>query len=166
MILAMSLLLAASSAAPLENHIVALNCGPADLRIVSRAYAGQNAPLAPASQTLTRRVGGRQVPVTLERGRGIVVDGYRVHDRYVVSWACVTSTHQAHYVLLGYGCAVDPGDPNDCGGEKEWFRLLDGRGRFVDVGVPHDGAASERLNARLGIAGALTAGVTMTPVVE
>ena len=73
---------------------------------------------------------------------------------------------QARYVLLGYACAADPGGRQDCGGEKEWFRLLDGRGRFVDAGVPHDGAARDKLNARLGVAGAVAAGVTMTPVVK
>ena len=38
-------------------------------------------------------------------------------------------------------------------------RLLDERGRLVDAAVPHDGAARDKLNARLEIAGAMAAGV-------
>ena len=94
-----------------------------------------------------------------------MIQGGEVADRYVASWACVAG-RRARYILLGYACAADAGSPHDCGGEKEWFRLLDGRGRFVDAGVPHGGAARDQLNARLGIAHAMAAGVSMTPVVK
>ena len=167
MMLALLVSLAGSAGAPAPvTQVETLRCGAADLRMTSHTLAGPRAPLAPIDQKLTRRVGARQVPVALEPTASVAVQGGRVADRYVASWACVAGERQAHYVLLGYACADDPGGPQDCGGEKEWFRLLDGRGRFVDAGVPHDGAARDKLNARLGIADAMAAGVTMTPVVK
>ena len=167
MMLTLLILLAGSAGAPAPvTQVETLRCGAADLRMTSHTLAGPRTPLAPIEQKLTRRVGARQLPVALDPTGSVTVQGGRVADRYVASWACVTGERHAHYVLLGYACADNPGGPQDCGGEKEWFRLLDERGRFVDAGVPHDGAARDRLNARLGIAGAMAAGVTMTPVVK
>ncbi len=167
MMLTLLALIAASAGAPAPvTQVETLRCGGADLRMTSHTLAGPRAPLAPIDQKLTRRVGARQLPVALEPTASVAVQGGRVSDRYVASWACVAGGRRAHYVLLGYACAGDPGGPRDCGGEKEWFRLLDERGRFVDAGVPHDGAARDKLNARLGIANAMAAGVTMTPVVK
>ena len=167
MLTLLALLAAASAGAPAPvTQVQTLRCGAADLRMTSHTLAGPTAPLAPVDQKLTRRVGASQLPVALEPTASVAVQGGRVSNRYVASWACVAGERQAHYVLLGYACADDPGGRQDCGGEKEWFRLLDGRGRFVDAGVPHDGAARDRLNARLRIAGAMAAGVTMTPAVK
>lgn len=166
MMVALVLLLAgpAGASTPPLTQVRALQCGAADLRMTSRFLAGPRAPIAPTHQRLTRRVGANQVPISLERANSVALQDGRTTDRYVASWACVPSARQTNYVLLGYACSADPGSPHDCGGEKEWFRLLDQRGRLVDAGVPHDGVARDRLNARLGIAGAMTAGVSMTPV--
>lgn len=163
---ALLILLAGPAGPGAVNQVEALRCGAADLRMTSHALAGSTAPFPPTDQRLTRRSGTKQIPVALERSDTVSVQGARVADRYVASWACVAGGRQAHYVLLGYACAADPGGAHDCGGEKEWFRLLDGRGRFVDAGVPHEGAARDQLNARLGISEAMAAGVTMTPVVK
>ncbi len=167
MMLTLLVSLAGSAGAPAPvTQVETLRCGAADLRMTSHTLTGPTAPLAPIDQKLTRRVGARQVPVALEPTASVAVQGGHVPDRYVASWACVAGGRQARYVLLGYACANDPGGHQDCGGEKEWFRLLDERGRFVDAGVPREGAARDKLNARLGIADAMAAGVTMTPVVK
>ena len=167
MMLTLLVSLAGSAGAPAPvTQVETLRCGVADLRMTSHTLAGPRAALAPIDQKLTRRVGARQVPVALEPTASVAVQGGRVANRYVASWACVAGGRRAHYVLLGYACADDPGGPQDCGREKAWFRLLDERGRFMDAGVPHDGAARDKLNARLGIADAMAAGVTMTPVVK
>ena len=151
--------------APILLKVETLRCGAIDLRMASYPATGAGVT-APASQTLTRRVDAKQVRVELEPSVRVLVDGHRVQNRYVTSWACVAGRQRARYVVLGYACAIDPGYPHDCGGEKEWFRLLDRRGRFADAGVPHDGAARDRLNARLGIAAAMAAGVSMTALIE
>ncbi|MDO7842783.1 hypothetical protein [Sphingomonas immobilis] len=163
MMLLMALSLAAAGDAGLTKHVADLRCGAADLRVTSHALAGTTAPVA---QSLTRRVGKKRVAVALEPAGSALVDGHRVRGRYVVSWACLTGAQRVRYVMLGYNCAVDPGDPHDCGGEKEWFRLLDTRGRFVDAGVPHDGDRRDRLYARLGIADQTAAGVKMAGVLD
>lgn len=168
----MMLLAALSLAAPLlagggdvrpVAHVEDLRCGAASLRMTSHAVPGTTAPVA---QSLTRRAGGKRVAVALEKGGTVLVDGHRVRNSYVISWACLTGARKAHYVLLGYNCAIDTGYPHDCDGEKEWFRLLDTRGRFADAGVPHDGDARDRLYKRLGIGAAVDAGVKMTTVVD
>lgn len=112
------------------------------------------------------RVVGQRRPVTLEPAGTVTVDGHRVRNRFVSSWACVRSERGASYVYFGYACAIDPGYPRDCGGDKEWFRLADERGRLVDAGVPHNGPARDRLNRRLGLAKIVQAGVQMTDVLE
>ncbi len=165
MIIALSLALAAPVSAPPAPQVTSLTCGTIALRMASYKSSGADV-LAPASQTLTRRVSGKWVRVALEPSGRVRVEGQQVQNRYVTSWACVTGRQRAAYVVLGYVCAIDPGYPKDCGGEKEWFRVLDRRGRFADAGVAHGGAVRDRLNARLGIAGALAAGVRMTAVVD
>jgi hypothetical protein len=147
----------------LATHVETLRCGAAEWQMTSRTVAGTRAPVR---QALTGRVGKKRVAIALERGGRVPVDGHRVQNRYVGSWACLTGKRGAHYVMLGYSCAVDAGYPNDCGGEKEWFRLLDARGRFTDAGAPHDGAVRDRLYARLGLAAAMAAGVKMTDLLE
>ena len=160
-------LLAGSAGAPSPiAQVETLHCGAADLRMTSYTYPGRMAPLAPAHQELTRRIGARQIAVSLEPPGNVTVQGVRVSGRYVASWACLAAEHRAHYVLLQYACTDDSGGASDCGGEKEWFRVLDRRGLFVDADVPHDGPARDELNARLGIASAMAAGVTMTAVVK
>lgn len=161
--MALSLSLAAANPTALVRHDAALRCGTIDLRITS-----DNAPhvLAPVSQTLTRRVGTTRVQIPLERSGIVPVDGHRVRNRFVSSWTCLTGRDRQHYVLVGYACAIDPGYRNDCGGEKEWMRVLNERGRFIDAGVPQGGAARDRFNARIGIADALAAGVAMTSVLD
>jgi len=152
--------LALAAAPPVQ--VAAITCGGTAFHVASRAATGPNPPLAPATQTLTRRVGASEVPVPLDRTRPASVDGRRVADRYLSSWACVTGAGTARFLLLGYACATDDG----CGGRKEWVRLLDPRGRTVDAGVPQDGPARDRLNTRLGIARAMAAGVQMVAVVR
>ena len=166
MMLGLLLLLAGPAGASAHaTQVETLRCGAADLRMTSYTLTGAKAPLAPIDQKLARRLGTKQVLLALEQTHNIEVQGARVLDRYVVSWACVAGERQAHYVLLDYACATDPGN-QDCGGEKEWFRLLDGRGRLVDASVPHDGPARDKLYTRLGIADAMAGGVTMTPVIK
>ncbi len=105
------------------------------------------------------------MPIPLEPRHRVTVDGRQVADRYVVSWACVAGHPPTHYVLIGYACAFDPG-PAICDNRKEWFRLIDQRGRFADAGVPDDGPARDRLYSEPGIAPAMAAGVSMTPVIK
>lgn len=166
MIIAMSLTLAGTTDAPLVRQTVVLRCGAADLSVTNSVSTSRTASVAPVRQTLTRRVGVRTLVIPLERGHATALDGGTVQDRYLASWACVAGRNHSFYVLLGYACTADPGQPGDCGGQKEWFRLLDERGRLADQGVPQDGAARDRFNSRIGIAGAMAAGVTMTPVVR
>ncbi|UAJ09155.1 hypothetical protein [Polymorphobacter megasporae] len=166
MIYAVALALASAGNASPVTQIETLHCGAVEYRMASGASPGEAAPLAPAFQTLIRRAGVKQDHGQLERGPSVVIRGHRVLARYVSSWACLTGHHQTHYALLAYACSVEPGAEHDCGGEKEWFRLLDTRGRFVDPGVPHDGPQRERLYARLGITAAMAGGVKMTPVVR
>jgi hypothetical protein len=148
---------------PLRNAVI--ECGDAHFAISSGLDAGRFAPLAPRTQQLTLRRASRVSPVTLEQAFPIIIQGHRVLGRFVVSWACVEGSGGAHYLVLGYSCAIDPGAAGDCGGEKEWFRLLDARGRFVDAAVPQDGPERDRLYSRLGISKEMDAGVDMTPVV-
>lgn len=166
MIAAIALMLANAASASPVLQVERLSCGSADLRMSSGVLTGKAAPLTPVAQTLTRKVGKAYRHVALERSSSVTIDGQRVLGRYVSSWACITGHGQQRYVLLGYACAVDPGNPGDCGGQKEWFRVLGTNGRFADTGVPHDGPIRERLDMRLGISDAMAAGVTMTPVVR
>lgn len=166
MIVIAALALAASTLPSTRQQIERLRCGSADLRMTSEVSTDPKAPLAPIDQTLTRREGIKRFRIPLEHSTPVVVDGHHVPDRYVTSWACVAGNGETHYVLVGYACTLDPGLPHDCRGEKEWFRLLDERGRFADAGIPHGGAVRDRLNSRLGISQALATGVTMTPLLE
>ena len=93
-----------------------------------------------------------------------MVDGWRVQRQYVLSWACVQASTGRSYVSLGYACAVDPSERGSCGGDKEWFRLLDDRGRPLDAGSPKQGAAQDRLMTRLGLKAVMEAGVAMKDV--
>lgn len=148
-------------------HAAMLRCGHADVHLVSRRWAQREAPLAPVAQALSWRVDGRRVPVTIDVARSITVDGYRVRNSYIITWSCVTGVRNTHFVSLDYACAVDPGYPNDCGGTKEWSRLLDERGRRLDRDVPRQGGARlTRLYRRLGLLRTMEAGVTSTPVLE
>ena len=166
MIHTLALILAAVGDASATARTATLTCGAAEFALTSSTVADPTGPLAPVAQTLIRRSGATHRRVPLERGGSAVVGGQRVRDRYVASWACIAGRWPARYVVIGYACTADPGNPGDCGGDKEWFRLLDTRGRFVDTAVPHDGVARDRLYARLGIADTMAAGVTMTPVVK
>lgn len=161
MIGALLLTLASASAPP--THTASLSCGAATFQIVSHAWPRT---LAPVTQTASVRVAGRRRTVTLDPTGTVIVDGHRVRNRYVLSWSCVKGAGGTSYVSLGYACAMDPGYPFDCGGEKEWFRLLDDRGRAVDTGVPHNGPTRDRLDRRLGLSDIFEAGVQMTDVLE
>ena len=93
-----------------------------------------------------------------------MVDGWRVQRQYVLSWACVQASTGRSYVSLGYTCAVDPGERGSCGADKEWFRLLDDKGRPLDAGSTRQGAAQDRLRMRLGLKAVMEAGVLMKDV--
>lgn len=58
-------------------------------------------------------------------------------------------------MFLFYACAVDRGEPGDCGGEAEWSRLLDPSGRRLDAALPRQSPAQRRLERRLGLSRAL-----------
>lgn len=164
MIAGIALAVAVAVAAP-TTTVVSLSCG-GDLRIASQRWTGRDQPLAPHWQKLERRAGRQWRVVPLERANAVDMGGYMVRDRYVISWACVRSTGGSRYVALDYACAIDPGLPGDCGGTKQWSRLLRPDGRYVDEGLPHDGVQRDDLLRRLGLAGVFAAGVTMSPIVE
>ena len=147
-------------------RVALLTCGKGSFRLTSRSWAGKEAPLAPFSQMLIARVSGKPRPVAIEAPSTVRIDDWRVRGAYIISWACVRAASGRHYVDLGYTCAADPGTPGDCAGDKEWFRLLDDRGRYVDAGVPRSGDRRTALLRRLGLAQAMAKGVTMTPVTE
>lgn len=158
-----SAILLFASIMPAPEHVAALSCGAGTFTLTSRGFPDT---LAPASQSLTVRVAGRHRAVPLETTGLVTVDGRRVRNRYVLTWACTKGARGVSYVSLGYACAVDPGYPHDCGGEKEWFRLLDERGQPVDLGVPHSGPAMTRLHRRLGLLEQFEKGTQMTDVLE
>lgn len=163
MITAFLLAVATNGFAP--AHKATLSCGNGQFSVVSRRWA-RPSPLAPATQSMTVKVAGKNRAAPLQPTRLVSVEGHRVRNHYLLGWTCVTATTGASYALLGYACAVDPGYPNDCGGEKEWYRLMDDRGRPVDIGVPVNGVARERLVQRLGILKQMEAGVHMNDVLE
>jgi hypothetical protein len=154
------LVLLAALAAPQPSHVATLTCGAGRFRLESRSLAA--GPLAPASQRLTVRVGGRGRALPLDGGGTALVEGARVRRAFVQSWACPRAKGGRRYVLLGYACAVDPGEPGACGDDKEWFRLLDDRGRALGAGLPHAGPGWTRLQRRLGLAAVMADGVAMT----
>lgn len=163
MISGLLLSIAASGMAP--SRTATLSCGRGTFVAASRRWP-RPSPLAPATQGVTVEIAGKRHAVPLEPTRRVSVEGRRVRNRYLLTWGCVTGDAGAHYVVLSYACAIDPGYPNDCGGEKEWFRYLDERGQAVDVGVPRDGPGRTRLQRRLGLAGQFAAGVRMSDVLQ
>lgn len=158
-------LLAIAAATLASPHAAILTCGGSVFRTESRSWADTAAPSAPVRQSIAvTATDARRRTVPLEPAPVAVVDGYRVRGAYLSSWACVRATTGNRYVVLGYACAVEPGRAGDCGGDAEWFRLLDLRGRRLDLQVPRNGPAADALWRRLGLASAFEQGVTMTDV--
>ena len=81
----------------------------------------------------------------------------------VVSWACVKGS-ASDYVLLSYACGMqDLRSP--CDGKREWFRILAQDGSRSDYGYRPQDARYSALYARLGIAGAMRAGVDLQAII-
>jgi len=162
MLLAALLSLGAVGSAP---HVAVLRCGGSMFRVESRSWTDSAAPSAPAAQSLSVKVGRsarRLVP--LEPAPSVAIGDHRVLRSFLSSWACVRGDGGRRYVSLGYACAVEPGNPGDCAGDAEWFRLIDLRGRRLDAGLPRNGPAVDGLHERLGLARAFADGVAMTDV--
>lgn len=158
---------AASTLGLAPVHVGTLPCGGGTFRLLSQKWADRKrAPLAPHRQSLSVERDGRARTVALDRTALVVKDGFAVRNRYVASWACLTNARGDYYAILGYACAIDRGYPHDCGGEREWLRFLDDRGRAVDRGVPQDGPAADALKKRLGLFEQFTHGVQMSTAVE
>ncbi|WP_419809091.1 hypothetical protein [Sphingomonas sp.] len=160
------ILLAMADANLRAPQTATLACGAGTFIAESRRWAGDQAPLAPATQSLSVTVAKTRRSVPLEPTRIVDVEERQVRNRFLANWGCVKGVTGASYVVLGYACAVDPGYANDCGGEQEWFRYLNDRGRVMDMGVPHNGPVRTRLQRRLGIARALRTGRRFTAVVS
>ncbi len=146
-----------------ELRVATLACGGTRFALRSRVWPARDAPLAPVSQAAS--AGGLR-PVRLEDQGMASVGGWRVRRAYVGAWACVRSDRGKAYVSLQYACGVDVGQPGACTAGKEWYRLLDARGRPADEGVPPDGAARDRLLDRLGLARVMEQGVPMHDVLS
>ncbi|EPX63221.1 hypothetical protein D187_005626 [Cystobacter fuscus DSM 2262] len=82
-------------------------------------------------------------------------------DAVILSWACLRSDNGANYILLSYGCGSDDAE-KFCGGEREWFRLLDEKGARTDAGMARQDSRYEQLYERLGVAGLMSDGVSLS----
>ena len=155
---------AGAAVAPVQRA-VQLSCGEGVFRIESAVFPGPKAPFAPARQTLTLQSESGTHKIALERQGLADIEGIEVQRAYVSSWACVRADTGKSYVELEYDCANDPGTKGACPQGKEWFHLIDARGRVLDQALSND-AAKTRLEARLGLSGAMAAGVAMQDVLS
>ena len=163
--LAATLSLVGSAPAP-RSHVASLRCGEATFRLASRVWPGSDAPLAPAGQALSVATMRGHRAVNLPKAPRATVDGRAVGQEYVGSWACVRADDGRSYLDLGFACAVDPVEDGACGGEQEWFRLVDSRGRLLGAATPRQGPAQVALQRRLGLARVMASGVRMTSVLD
>ena len=131
----------------------------------SRRWPTLEGPVSPVAQALyVRDAEARARMLPLEDQGRMRRDGRIVRRSYVMSWACVISDSGRAFVDLGYACAADPGEPGACRTGKEWFHLLDRRGRRVDPSSAASGPGLDRFLGRLGLARVMAAGVAMTDV--
>lgn len=162
LILSAFLVLQSPPAVP-DHRVATLSCGTGRFVLESEIWQAQEAPRAPRSQKLAVIVNRRLRSVAIERsGMKTAVGSFVVAPAYVSSWACVRARSRAHYVLLGYACAEDA----DCGGDREWFRLVDEHGGTPGASLPRQGSSWNRLLARSGLRRVLEEGVAMKTVLE
>lgn len=153
----------AQASEPPRHHTARLTCGRSTLTAETRWRVSPSQPLVWLEQKL--RLQRAEAPKAQElplegRWRKRVAAGHSGLDAVVVSWACLQSHSGASYILLAYGCGSDDADAF-CGGEKEWFRLLDEQGRRLDAGLARQDGRYEPLYEKLGVARLMSEGVSM-----
>lgn len=152
---------------PLRQRTARLTCGPSLLTAETRWQVPSGSSTVWLEQTLRlqRDDTSRATVLPLEGRQRKRISAERSGlDAVVLSWACLRSKSGANYILLGYGCGSEDTE-KFCGGEAEWFRLLDARGQRVDSGFTRQDKRYESLHARLGVAELMSSGVSMTSLV-
>jgi hypothetical protein len=149
-----------------RQHTAQLTCGRATLTAETRWQTPPDTSLVWLAQKLSIKLSNRmQTPVPLESHQGQHVVGHSGLDAVVLSWACIRSTSGASYILLSYGCGSDDAEKL-CGGENEWFRLLNEKGERVDSDFARQDKRYEQLYKKLGLAKLMSSGVSMTSLVS
>ena len=149
-----------------RDYTASLTCGRSTLTVKTRLWLHPDLPLRWLGQTLTlSREGERGARVLpLEgRPRARIASGQTGLDAVVNSWVCVTSDQGVNLLLLGYACGAQDRE-RYCGGEEEWFRILDEHGRRLDAGFSRQDRRYDALHETLGVSKMMADGVRMSSV--
>lgn len=151
-----------------RDYTARLTCGRSSLIAKTRLWLHPDLPLRWLGQTLTLsregERGARALPLE-GRPRARIASGRTGLDAVVSSWTCVTSERGVNYLLIGYACGAQDKE-RYCGGEEEWFRILDEHGRRLDAGFSRQDLRYEMLHEKLGISKMMSDGVRMRSVTD
>ena len=142
------------TAAPAQTGTATLSCGPARLvaRTTSVAHVGPDDGLAWTSQQITLRTApnGPARRLRVEGDEAAAVPGvYGGLSAIVSSWTCLHAS-KGNVIELWLTCNRSD-QAGVCGGQREWERLLDTKGRRLDKKYAPQDPRYESLSARLGI---------------
>lgn len=142
-----------------------LTCGRATLTSKTHWLLLPDSPSVWLEQSiqLAGEHGTKALPTEGRPGQRVTA-GHSGLSAVVSSWACIQSKRGTNYIFLGYACGSDDAE-KFCGGEREWFRILDEQGARLDAGFARQDRRYDALHARLGVAELMAQGVPMSSLI-